>query len=772
MSLFFSAYGQLNLNTGLTPAQLVQNSLTGGGVTVSNITYTGGSASKGTFTNGSTTNLGLNNGVVLATCPASLILNNVNYLISNNMGLAGDADLDAINNGCQTYDACILEFDFVPMSDTVKFRYVFGSEEYPNYVCSQYNDVFAFFVSGPNPAGGNYNDFNIARIPGTNLPVSVNSVNSGIPGNSYNSNGCISLAYSNHYVNNIAAGGTNIAFNGFTKPLTAWCKVIPCQTYHIKIAVADGYNGLYDSAVFLEANSFTSSSYQITTSYTGTSTASAIEGCTQGVFSFKLSAPATAPYTINFSLAGTAVNGTDYSLIPTSVTIPAGSDSAAVTINPISDGVTEGNETVSITYTNGCVTETKTIVIADYTPMQLTVSNDTALCEGVQATLNAHVTGGSLPLTYSWNNGNGSAQIAIAPTASTAYSVTVTDNCANTLTASINVTVNSLLVSASATDELCSQSNGSVVATVSSDCNGSESYVWSTSPSSGTPQINNLAAGTYTVTVSCGACVKTASATVNNHQTFGVDITETGLAHCGQPDGFASVMPNGGTPPYTFLWNAAPPQNSANLLNVSSGVYTVTITDAGGCSGTSSVTIGEYPRPDAAFTADPAITIPGNAVTFYNFSSGANSYFWSFGDSETSTDMTPVHYYQTPGIFDVFLYAYDDFNCADSIGGKVVVNEEVAFYIPNAFSPDGDGFNDFFGPKGAGLDNDGFEMYIYDRWGKLHFMSQDIHSLWDGTSLSTGNLCPPGVYTWIILMKKFEWDDELYRHTGVLTLLM
>ena len=233
------SFSQLNVNTASTPTQMVNNILSGYGVTVSNISYTGGLAARGTFTNGNTTNLGLSNGIILSTGNSTSIQNPASYFMSSNLGLSGDANLNAINNGCLTYDASVLEFDFLPASDTVSFRYVFGSEEYPNYVCSQYQDVFAFFVSGPNPSGGNYNNYNIALIPGTSLPVSVNSINNGTPGGSYSAPGCISLGFSAYFVDNAALGGNTICFGGFTDPLRAWCKVTPCSTYHIKMAVAD-----------------------------------------------------------------------------------------------------------------------------------------------------------------------------------------------------------------------------------------------------------------------------------------------------------------------------------------------------------------------------------------------------------------------------------------------------------------------------------------------------------------------------------------------------
>ena len=145
--LGYYAQAQLVVNTTLTANQLLQNFI-GGGVTVSNIVYSGGVASRGSFSNGNTTNLGLTNGILLCTGNAGAIPNPATFFMSNDLSLPGDANLNGINNGCLTYDASILEFDFVPVSDSIKFKYVFGSEEYPNYICSQYNDVFAFFHDG------------------------------------------------------------------------------------------------------------------------------------------------------------------------------------------------------------------------------------------------------------------------------------------------------------------------------------------------------------------------------------------------------------------------------------------------------------------------------------------------------------------------------------------------------------------------------------------------------------------------------------------------
>ncbi len=160
----------------------------------------------------------------------------------------GDADLSEIS-GVNTNDACILEFDIKAFGNAFEFNYVFGSEEYDNYVCSQFNDVFAFFITGPNPNGGEYENFNIALIPGTDLPVAINTVNDG-ESDSNTSPSCL-LEYSEHY----AGESTYTDFEGLTNTFSAHLEVLPCETYHLKLAIADGSDSILDSGVFIEAGS-------------------------------------------------------------------------------------------------------------------------------------------------------------------------------------------------------------------------------------------------------------------------------------------------------------------------------------------------------------------------------------------------------------------------------------------------------------------------------------------------------------------------------------
>jgi hypothetical protein len=249
---------QLTVTNTQTPAWLVQNLLLGPGVTVSNITFNGVPATAvteqaGEF-NGVNTTLGIGQGLILATGNVANALgpndSGSSTLGGGNFG-QGDPDLAILSAPQVVNDAAVLEFDFVPNGDSLKFDFVFGSDEYLEFVNS-INDIFGFFLSGPGFAGPFSNGaVNIALIPGTAAPVTINTVND-----------VVNPAY---YVVN--GTGMNFPFNsnpqyvqydGFTTVITARAEVVCGLTYHIKIAIGDASDTSWDSAVFLKAGSFQS----------------------------------------------------------------------------------------------------------------------------------------------------------------------------------------------------------------------------------------------------------------------------------------------------------------------------------------------------------------------------------------------------------------------------------------------------------------------------------------------------------------------------------
>ena len=358
---------QLVVSGNLTPEQLVTQILVGGGIQVSNVTSQGNNFMRGSFSNGHATNLGLDDGVVLSSGNTHQVPNVASYQASTGYSLPGDPTLTAIATGT-THDASILEFDFIPTSDTLNFRYVFGSEEYPEYVNSSWNDAFAFFVNGPQPNGlGQYVDYNIALIPGTSLPVTINNVNNGTS----NNGPCVNCEY---YVNN--TGGSTIVYDGFTTVLTATLVVIPCQQYHIKLVVADVGDWIYDSGVFLEANSFSSTGPSTNLGYSNSSIwfGGAVEACNDAQLTFELDELRMEDYYIvRQQTLGTAELDVDYGLSPADDTlwIPAGSLSVTLNMFPYSDDLIEGTETAEFIFefAEGCdpTADTTTIDIFDNT---------------------------------------------------------------------------------------------------------------------------------------------------------------------------------------------------------------------------------------------------------------------------------------------------------------------------------------------------------------------------------------------------------------------
>ncbi|MFO8129354.1 MAG: choice-of-anchor L domain-containing protein, partial [Bacteroidales bacterium] len=350
----------------LTPQQLVQQILIGSGVTVSNITFEGSLDNAiGDFSNGDATNLGLDEGVVMSSGKVLEIPNDVSFFASNSNNTPGDPDLTALA-GVPTNDAAVLEFDFVPQSDTLTFNYVFGSEEYKEYVCSNYNDVFGFFIWGDNPATGeNYDGVNIALIPESDsIPVSINTVNHG--GVTNPPPGCL-MEYSEYYVDNELEGGIHIAYDGFTTVFTATVIVEPCETYHIKLAIADGMDYSYDSGVFLEANSFSARGLNTSTNFSQSSDdfGATVEGCNDATIVFELYEPLPYDYVIQFNVQGTATPDVDYPALPDSLVIPSGSISDSVTIQPFQDDIQEPTENVVLIYDyeSVCNDESDTLVI-------------------------------------------------------------------------------------------------------------------------------------------------------------------------------------------------------------------------------------------------------------------------------------------------------------------------------------------------------------------------------------------------------------------------
>lgn len=440
---------QLVVDNTITAEDLVQNVLLGAGVTVSNVTFNGlpgnqANIQLGSF-NGSSSNVGINSGLVMASGDINVCIgpnaDGGSTLPIGGIGGPGDADLaQALGGGFSTNDAAILEFDFVPAGDSLSFKYVFGSEEYLEWVNSSYNDVFGFFLSGPGIAGPYSNNaINIAIVPGTNQPVSIDNVNDVVNSAYYVDNGDGFTAPNN-------TDPYYIQFDGFTQSLTAVALVECGETYHIKLAVADAGDAVLDSGVFLEEGSFSSPNAIVVQATTVSGGNTLIEGCEDALFSF------TRPDTIGdevirYTIGGNAENGVDYLWIPDSVLIPSGSNSASLTMSAIQDNIDEGTDTltISVLIVNVCGDTTvsdASIYIMDYPELVPEWEDLVTECDVDSVLISVAVSGGVPGYSFAWSNGATGASTWVSGLVTDSYTVTITDDCPATKDATIEVVAN------------------------------------------------------------------------------------------------------------------------------------------------------------------------------------------------------------------------------------------------------------------------------------------------------------------------------------------
>ena len=704
--ILFPLFGQLVVNSGIPPTTLVNNYLLSGGVNASNIVFNGPNISIGYF-DGSASNINLDEGIIIAT-------GNVNDAVGPNnspstgtdLNLPGDPQLTALTT-TNTFDAVSLEFDFVPTGDTIRFRYVFASEEYCEFACGTYNDVFAFFLSGPGITGAQ----NIAVIPGTNppQPVTIRNVNAGdcstTPPTQCGGNPL-------YYIDNTNGNNpdpTSVQYDGFTVVLEAIAKVIPCSTYHIKIAIADAGDGIYDSAVFLEAGSFRSNGVNVVADApeVGINGQPVLpEGCATAEFNINLSNSFPDTTVFYFNVSGTATNGVDYQYIPDSIVIPPGVLNVSIPIIPIVDNIPEGDETVIITLTGGnfssCFSNlSDTLIIRNVDSLVVETNPDKIAikCGNDNITLSANSTGGIGPITYTWQPGGlTGSSINVNPSSNTMYYVIATDTCGNTATDSVLVkTFPELIVDiVPTTIDICEGSPSAPVPVNVSGGTGPISYVWFptagvSNPTIKNPTLNPSSTQTYYLySIDSVGCISdTDSVVVNVNPIPIVDAgPDTGLCAGNGVQLYANV--SGGSGTYDYSWS---PTNSLSNPNVSnpyatpstSTIYSVVVTDQNtGCSAPPeyvTVLVGNKPIADAG--PDKTICV-GDSVTIGGAPSGyIGTLTFSWSPTIGLDDPTKLYPKASPpSTTTYFLTVYDN-GCA-SDADEVTVFVEPMPVLANA----------------------------------------------------------------------------------------
>ncbi|NQX91581.1 MAG: gliding motility-associated C-terminal domain-containing protein [Flavobacteriales bacterium] len=786
---------QLEVDNTTTPEEALEI-LLGDGIDVFNVTFSGDPEQIGSF-NSENANIGMPEGVVLGSGDVTLgtgvgfdpmtfeqiVGEGGNQSGSSGLGGGnfgvGDPDLTTLST-FDTNDAAVLEFDFTPTGDSISFFYVFGSEEYNDFVCGTVNDAFCFFLSGPGINGPFTNNaINMATVPDTDIPVTINTVNNGVSGQ-FDDLNCEAVSpdwdqNTEYFIDNSTETDdvTVVEYDGLTVVLRAQAQVICGETYHIKIAIADGGDTSFDSGVFLQKDSFTSEGVNLFANIESALNDSTVyEGCGLAEIVFQRNAGIAEAVDINVYYSGSAQEGVDYADLPDILTLEAGEETGSLILDTFADGITEGLETVTFEVdVQACNSDSATFTIyIDDTPLEMETSVTTPYCPGDDVTLNAMVTGGLPPYTMSWSNGFDGFQQVVNPLVPESYTVTVEDACGNTVTQTILAPVpepDPLTITFNENYTSDCPEDFTIVANVTGGI-GQHTYLWIEDGAT----ISNTTFVTRFFEAST-----TLSLTVSDE--CGAETTEEVNISIGETNPLILVMDNdtticrddliniageatGGTLPYSYQWAHGPSGNSTGVSPFNNRTYELTVTDGCGIETSNNIDIG-VSWVEANFDIQWQ---GGDEYLFTPDNTEATEYLWNFGNGAESTEVAPLYTYPSlDEFYDVTLLITNDLGCTDQTYRTISPPLEV--YVPSAFTPDYDGINDVFTYSVNGVDE--FEMYIFNRWGEVVWSTTTIGEFWNGNVDGGEHFAQDNTYTWLIKVRaKNIFSEEFF---GTVTIL-
>ncbi|MEA5110565.1 MAG: choice-of-anchor L domain-containing protein, partial [Lentimicrobium sp.] len=665
----------------MIPQQLVQNVLVTGCLQAENIRFGYYNRNNGNWTNHTwsstpgnrmlgyferaTSGFALEEGLVLSTGRISSAMgpnNNAgrsDQMVSN----ASDPDLATIS-GRTMYDAAVLEFDFIPAGNTVEFKYVFASEEYLEYVHTNFNDAFGFFLSGPGISGPYSNNaINLATLP-NGEDVTINTIHpAGV-----NTNGQSYPAHNAEYYIDNPSGSLTMQFDGYTVELTATYPVTPCATYRIKMAIADASDQQWDAAVFLGARSFNAETLSLTHFGNGIQNNNNIfEGCTNNrLVVTRMTTDLTEDYHVDLILAGSAINGSDILTsggqpFPTQIVIPAGQASYEIPYYAVNDGTGDNAETFIVRVRNSCPCDENISYVEEVINIyeQVTiasVSATNAQCAGQSnGVITINATGGSGSYQYSINNGTTwQSSNTFTGLSAGSYTVLVRDpgSCYEPVSAAATIGEPQPIVANAGSDV-------SICSGTSTQLNGTGGVLYSWSPATGlsNPSIANPVASpavttTYTLTVTnaSGQCASTDQVIVTVNPSPVITVNPAEVEVCRGTE--VTITASGAA---SYVWNPGGATSASITVSpVSNTSYTVTGTAANGCTGTASslVIVKATPNnvsagPDAGIGLCETHQLQGSAT-----GSGTLLYTWAPATGLSNANIAnPVFTPSTSGTF-------------------------------------------------------------------------------------------------------------------------
>ena len=409
------------------------------------------------------------------------------------------------------------------------------------------------------------------------------------------------------------------------------------------------------------------------------------------------------------------------------------------------------NTTYTVTGTSlGCSADA--VANVTITLLPVVIVNDVVICNGESATLTA--SGGA---TYDWQTGETGNSIVVSPTTSTTY--TVGDNTPGCSGSTLStVTVNLLPTVTINAETICVGESATLAAS------GANTYVWDDGSATNPLTVSPTTTTTYTVTgTDANGCVDTEVTTITVNP---LPIVTTDNATVCQ--GVSATLTASGATNYT--WSNGATGGTITDAPSATNIYTATGTDVNGCTSTGTGTITIIPTPIAEFDATPNPAIVSSPIiNFIDESSNDVIYWhWDFGDGDTLLNTpNPIHTYpQVETTYDVTLIVKNSL-CFNSIMHLIVIGPEYSFFIPNAFTPNGDGDNDFFSGKGKGITE--YELLVYDRWGNFIFHTEDLDKGWDGTANDGNEIAQQDVYVWKVNLT--DVFHKKHHFVGTVTLV-
>lgn len=423
-----------------------------------------------------------------------------------------------------------------------------------------------------------------------------------------------------------------------------------------------------------------------------------------------------------------------------------------------------GTYSVLVTDAYNC-TDTASVTLIQPDSLFVTQNQTNVDCfENATGAASVNVTGGTSPYNYIWNTNATTSSISGLVNGN--YSVTISDQNNCTTTRNFIITEPNLLtITLGKTPVICHNTATGMTFAEAQGGTSPYSFEWNTDPIQANDSAFNLIAGTYTATVTdAQGCTTSKNISLANPPLLRMLIDEQVNTYCSWANGSISTKTLGGLAPYHYSWSITPSTDTPNVALLMAGDYVGWVTDTLGCTDSLAVTLTDTPPATPLFTSNPTneydILLSQAQISFQNQSEGAVAYSWNFGDTHISADKNPTHTFFKEGTYTVELTAYNEFwVCPTTYSLTYNIIFDGAIFLPNAFTPNRDGNNDFFGAIGDGIVY--YQMTIFDRWGRVVFYSENQASQWDGTD--KGQPVPEGAYTYRL---KYRLNNAATKDMG------